>query len=247
MDLQGHVRTVTELPFFPAGFEVRQNSNFLVADALRRKLYQIESNNLELVGDLSNVARFHFGESVVDCRGGVYVDDVGFDFLNPLVDPVANGVIVYLGADGNSSVVADDLSYPTGLAITPNNSMLIVGEMLGHRLTSFDIENDGSLRNRRVWAQFENTVKPHGVCIDIEGSVWVAGSSPAALHVQEGGEITQQIRTERPVFDITLGGPQRRQLFLCTAESSDPLITRRTAGASIEVAEVATPGYEFCC
>ena len=166
----------------------------------------------------------------------------GFDYLNPLVDPVPDGVIVYVNADGDSSVVADNLFSPNGIAITPDNSTLIVGEMLSHRLTSFEIENNGSLRNRRVWAQFNNDIKPSGICLDSEGAIWVAGTGLAALCVKEGGEIKHEVATNQPVYAITLGGPERKHLLMCTSATHDPVITRRLPEATIDVAEVDTPG-----
>ena len=128
------------------------------------------------------------------------------------------------------------------MIITPNNNTLIVAESLRHRLTAFEIERDGSLRNRRVWAQLQNDIRPDGICFDLEGAVWVAGRSPAALRVCEGGKIKHQVASKRSVYGITLGGPQQRHLFLCTSATSDPVITRRHPDATIDVAEVGTPG-----
>jgi sugar lactone lactonase YvrE len=175
----------------------------------------------------------------------MYVADVGFDFLDPLVDPVSNGVIVYISANGKSSVVAENLYFPTGMIFSIDNKTLIVAETLGHRLTSFAIEGDGSLNNRRVWAQLQDEVKPEGICLDSAGAVWVAGAGRLALRVSEGGEIDQQITSKRPVFATTLGDPERRHLFLCTSDSNDPVITRQVSCATIDIAEVETPGREI--
>ena len=197
------------------------------------------------MADLSNVARFCLSDGIVDSRGGMYVGDIGFDFLDPLVDPVPNGVIIHISADGKSSVVARDLFFPNGMMITSDNSTLIVAEMLGHRLTAFEIKSDGSLQNRSVWAQFQDDVEPQGICLDREGAIWTAGAGSRALRVREGGEIDQQITTKRPVFATMLGGPERRHLFMCTSASRDPVITRRVSTATIDIAEVGTPGREF--
>jgi sugar lactone lactonase YvrE len=128
------------------------------------------------------------------------------------------------------------------MALTPDNKTLIVAEMLRHRLTAFDIETDGSLRNRRVWAALHNEIKPDGICLDSDSAIWVAGTCTGALRVREGGEIDRQITTIRPVFATMLGGPERRHLFMCTSDSNDPVITRQVAGATIDIAEVETPG-----
>jgi hypothetical protein len=181
-------------------------------------------------------------DTVGDIHGGIYVSDVGFDFLNPLVNPVSNGVVVYVSADGRSSIVAENLYFPNGMIIGVDNKTLIVAETLGHRLTAFEIEDDGSLINRRLWAQLEDNARPEGICLDREGAVWVAGAGPRALRVSEGGEIDQQVTCKRPVFATALGGPELRHLFLCTSDSSDPVITRQVSCATIDIAEVEIPG-----
>ncbi len=243
--LDGTLETVRALPYLPGGFGVRADGELIVGDACHRKVYRWASAGPKQVADLAKLAGFCLSDGIVDSRGGMYVGDVGFDFLDPLVDPVPNGVIVYIGADGKSSVVARDLFLPSGMVITDDNETLILAETLGHRLTAFKIEDDGSLKNNRVWAQFEDDVKPEGICLDLEGAIWVAGAEARALRVRQGGEIDQQVTTERPVFATAFGGPKRRHLFLCTSDSNDPVITRRTSGATIDIAEVGTPGSEF--
>lgn len=241
-DLNGSVKTVRALPFIPGGFGILRNGGLIVGDALHRKIYLWKSTSRKEIADPSQQARFFLSDAIVDNRGGLYVSDVGFDFLNPLVDPVPNGVIVHISADGKSSAVARDLFFPNGMIITPDNSTLIVAETLGHRLTAFEIDTDGSLGNRRVWAQFQDEVKPDGICLDREGAIWVAGSGRCALHAAEGGEIDRQVTTSQPVYAIMLGGPERRHLFMCTSASQDPVITHRGASATIDIAEVGTPG-----
>ncbi len=241
-DLNGTVQLVGVLPYLPGGFGVLADGGLIVGDAWRRKMYRWASAGQEQMADVSSVAGFCLSDGIVDSRGGIYVGDVGFDFLNPLVDPVPHGVIVYISADGKSSVVARDLFFPNGMVITPDDSTLIIAETLGHRLTAFEIDNDGSLQNCRVWAQFGDDVNPDGICIDRESAIWVAAAGPRVLRVREGGEIDQQVTTKRPVFATMLGGPERRHLFLCTSDSHDPVITSRASNATIDIAEVATPG-----
>ena len=173
-DLNGTVETVGTMPFVPGGFGVLADGGLVVGDALRRKIYRWEKDSSTLIVDLSNFSGFCLSDGVVDGRDGMYFGDVGFDFLNPLMDPVPNGVIVHINADGKSSVVARDLFFPNGMIITPDNSTFIVAETLAHRITAFEIEKDGSLKNRRVWAQFQDEVEPDGICIDREGAIWAA-------------------------------------------------------------------------
>ena len=241
-DLSGTVQAVRALPYLPGGFGILADGKMIVGDALRRKMYRWELAGPELLADLGDVAGFCLSDAIIDSRGGMYVGDVGFDFLDPLVDPVPNGVIVHISASGEWSVVAEDLFFPNGMIIAPNNRTLIVAETQAHRLTAFEIENDGSLKNRRVRAQFQDDVKPDGICVDLDGAIWVAGEGLCALRVREDGEVDQCVTTERPVFATMLGGPERRHLFLCTSASQDPVITRQVSSATIDIAEVKTPG-----
>ncbi len=242
VDLNGTIQTVKTLSYLPGCLGVLADGRLIVGDAWRRKLYRWAAAGPTQLADLSGVAKFCLCEGIVDSRDDIYVSDVGFNFQDPLVDPVSNGVIVRVGAGGKSSVVAADLFSPNGMIITPDNKTLIVAETLAHRLTAFEIANDGSLHNRRIWAQFQDDISPEGICLDSDGAIWVAGACPCVLRAHDGGESDRQVITEQPVFAITLGGPKCRHLLLCTSDSNDPVITRRASSATIDIAEVTTPG-----
>ncbi|MDD1723480.1 MAG: SMP-30/gluconolactonase/LRE family protein, partial [Methanothrix sp.] len=180
----------------------------------------------------------------VDAKGRLYVGDIGYNFLDPAAKPVETCVIVLVGPDGQASVVADNLSFPNGMVITPDGRTLIVGETLGHRLTAFDIQEDGSLRNRRVWAQLPSSVGPDGICLDAEGAVWCANpeGKDSVVRVREGGEITDRIKLDANAYAVMLGGPDRRHLFICVSDSHDPAEIQRNPSASFKVVEVDVPG-----
>jgi sugar lactone lactonase YvrE len=141
-------------------------------------------------------------------------------------------------------VVADRLCFPNGMVITPDGRSLIVGETLGHRLTAFDIQEDGSLSNRRVWAQLPPSVGPDGICLDAEGAVWCANpeGKDSVVRVREGGEITDRIKVDTNAYAVMLGGPERRHLFICASGSHDPTEIQRNPSASFQVVEVDVPG-----
>jgi len=104
------------------------------------------------------------------------------------------------------------------MAVTPDNATLIIAESHGKRLTAFDIAGDGSLSNRRVWADLGGGV-PDGICIDADNAVWY-GDVPNrnCVRVREGGEVLQTINLDRGCFACMLGGKDRKTLFLIVAE-----------------------------
>ena len=121
--------------------------------------------------DLRHISPYGWSEITVDGRGNAYVNSLNFDFADfteVLASGAAPGKIALVTADGTAREVADGLAFPNGMAVTPDNGTLIVAESFAARLTAFDIAADGSLSNRRVWAD----VTGDGICLDAEGAVW---------------------------------------------------------------------------
>jgi sugar lactone lactonase YvrE len=112
--------------------------------------------------------------------------------------------------------VADGVAFPNGIAVTPDDSTLILAESYASRLTAFDIAADGGLSNRRVWADLDGGA-PDGICLDADGAVWY-GDVPnqRCVRVREGGEVVQTIELDRGCFACMLGGADGRTLFLVT-------------------------------
>lgn len=104
------------------------------------------------------------------------------------------------------------------MAVTPDNTTLIIAESHGKRLTAFDIAPDGSLSNRRCWADLGDGV-PDGICLDADGCVWYADvPNRRCVRVREGGEVLQTVNLDRGCFACMLGGADGKTLFLVAAE-----------------------------
>lgn len=244
VDLNGAITTVVELPFIPNGFGLAPDGAILIGDAFQRKIYRCEGTKLTALSDLSGITKFCLSDGIVDARGRLYVGDIGYNFVDPNAKPVETCVIVLVGIQGQARVVADKLFFPNGMVITPDGCSLIVGETIGHRLTAFDIQADGSLGNRRVWAGLPESVGPDGICLDAAGGIWCANpdGEDSVVRVLEGGEITDRIRLETNAYAVLLGGPERKHLFICTSDSHDPTVIHQHPSASFRVVEVDVPG-----
>ena len=165
-------------------------------------------------GSMVTIAEQPANEIVADGRGNVYINGADFDFVAGA--PPKPGYIKLLTPDGELRQVAGDIQFPNGMVITPDGRTLIISESFAGRLTAFDIGSDAGLSNRRVFAE---GLGPDGICLDAEGAVWV-GTGFSMARVAEGGEVLQRVELpeNRAPFALMLGGPDRRTLFILTAE-----------------------------
>lgn len=240
VDMSGNADVVCEVPNQPSGLGWTPDGRLLVVSMTDRKLMRLDPAGLTEVADLSSYATFHCNDMVVDAKGRAYVGNFGFDLFSQVERSTA--VMVLVEPSGETRVVADELAFPNGAVITPDGGTLIVGETMAARLTAFDIAADGSLSNRRVWAQLDGAV-PDGICLDGEGAIWVASPiSNEVLRVVEGGKVTERIAVETQAFACMLGGPERKHLLICTAGSSVPDECRANLDGRIEVVEVDVAG-----
>lgn len=240
VDLQGHLETAVDLPFKPNGFGFRRDGSVLVGDALQRRIYRWDGAALTLVADISEITCFCLSDGLVDAQDRMYVGDIGYNFWDPALQPVDTCVIACITLDGQARVVARGLHFPNGMAFTPDGRTLIVAECMGHRLTAFDVADDGELLNRRVYAELPADVHPDGIALDAEGAVWLANPEgrDAVLRVRPGGEIVERIALDSQAYAVMLGGPEGRHLFISASDSHHPADIAQAPSATLRVCEL---------
>jgi len=243
VDLEGKSEVVARVPNGLTGIGFLPDGRLLIDLMFDGRLLRLEPDGSVVThADLTGFSRHPWSDMIVDGRGNAYVGNLGFNF--PAGEAFAPGILVLVTFDGAARQVADGLAFPNGIAVTPDNATLIVAESYGARLTAFDIAADGSLSNRRVWADLPRA-HPDGICLDAENAVWY-GDVPAkrCLRVREGGEVLQTIDLDRGCFACTLGGADKRILFLMAAEWSNVSSTLGggTRTGQVLTVEAPTPG-----
>jgi sugar lactone lactonase YvrE len=216
VDLDGRSEVIAQVASFPFCIDWLPDGTLLIVSAQDQGLLRREPDgSLATHADLAGLSEYAWNEIVVDGRNNAYLNNIGFDMAGGEFAP---GILALVRPDGSARQVADGVSFPNGMVVTPDKSTLILAESYANRLTAFDIEDDGSLSNRRVWADLGDGV-PDGICLDAEGAVWYADvPNKRCVRVREGGDVLQTIDLDRGCFACMLGGPDGTTLFLVARE-----------------------------
>lgn len=232
VDLDGKSELICRVPSFPFCIDWLPDGRLLIVSARERAVLTMrDDRSLATYADLSGLAERPPGNEIVtDGHGNAYVNGAGFDMMAG--EAPAPGMVALVRPDGTATKVADGIAFPNGMAITPDGQTLIVADSYGGQLVAFDIGVDGSLTNRRTWAEVGDGV-PDGICLDAEGACWYADvPNQRCSRVREGGEVLDEIELDRGCFACMLGGEEGRTLFMVTRQwhGSQDLSTGERSG-----------------
>jgi sugar lactone lactonase YvrE len=245
VDTKGNMETIVETPQQPSGLGWSPDGSMLIVSMNDQKLLSFNKGELSEVADLSQLATHFCNDMVVDKKGNAYVGNFGFDLHAG--EPIKPTNLILVRPGEEPCVVAENVFFPNGTVITPDDKTLIVGETFASSLTAFDINEDGTLANRRVWADLRSieegyTPVPDGICLDAEGAIWVASpSTNDVIRVQEGGALLDKVEVDRGAFACMLGGENGNTLFISTANDSTEETCLKERSARIEVIDVDVP------
>jgi sugar lactone lactonase YvrE len=229
-----------EIDDSPSGLGWLPDGRLLVVAMESRRVRRLEPDgSLVVHAELGSVATGNCNDMVVAADGTAYVGNFGYDYT--VGEPRRPAALARVAPDGAVSVAADDLEFPNGTVITPDGETLIVGETFGQRATAFTIADDGTLHDRRVWADL-GEVLPDGCTLDAEGAIWFADArSSAVVRVREGGEVTDHIDAGQRAFACALGGDDGRTLYVVCANSAREGEFSGTSNGTIRTARVDVP------
>jgi len=236
---EGNSETIVQTQDMTSGLGFLHDGRMLVVSMQKRHLLRLDPDGLKIHADLSNLTEYNCNDCVTDSKERTFIGNWGSKTPNPPSDPTT---IMMVSREGKASIVADNLLFPNGCIVTPDNKTFIVGESHAGCLTAFDINSSGNLTNRRIWAEFEG-FSPDGICLDEEGAIWVANPARAeVVRVLEGGEITSTIKVkDTNVYACCLGGKDGKTLFMCTNQ----LFYGKSSSGRIEYVNVEVPGIEI--
>jgi sugar lactone lactonase YvrE len=232
-NLHGDMTTLRLAGHAPSGLGFRPDGSLLITSTENRQVLRYDGETVATVADLSGIVPADLGDMVVDDLGRAYVGSQARE----------GGVVVRVDPDEMMTVVAEDLDFPNGMVITPDRTTLIVAESIGRRLTAYTIGADGSLSNRRIFADGLDG-PPDGICLDAEGGVWTSMTLANQFdRIVEGGTVTDRIGMgDRTAIACALGGPERRTLFMLSSTSAYPQRLVGTKLSRLDATIVDIPG-----
>jgi sugar lactone lactonase YvrE len=228
---------VASLPF---SFDWLPDGRMLLVHAADNELkLRQPDGSFTRFADLSGLSSYGCNEITVHPAGHIYVNNVNFDFPGGEFQP---GFIGLVSPDGTSRKVAEGLAFPNGMAITPDGGTLVCAESFNGNLSAFDIAEDGSLCNRRLWANV-GEYGNDGICTDAEGAIWTS-TGPTVLRVRDGGEVLEKFELDRMCFAVMLGGGDGRTLYMVANEWTGTVdVTKPTGRVFSTRVSVPHAGY----
>jgi sugar lactone lactonase YvrE len=218
VDTDGREEKVLTVERQPSGLGWLPDGSLLVVSMKdRRLLRRSSSGEVSVHAEVGDFCGGPLNDLVVDANGRAFVGNFGFDLMER-EEPRPTGLI-RVDPDGSTALAAQDLLFPNGTVITDDGRTLIVGETYGRRYTAFTLDDDGTLVDRRTWAEIR-TIAPDGCTLDAEGHIWSADARGGrACRLAPGGAIVEEIAAPEGLqfFACMLGGDDGRTLLLCAA------------------------------
>jgi sugar lactone lactonase YvrE len=243
VDSEGTCSVVLALDDAPSGLGWLPDGRMLIVSMDDRRLLRLEHGTAVLHADCTSFAAHEINDMVVDRHGHAFVSQFGHDHHGG--EKLRRAPVLRVDPDGSVHQATDALRMANGMVITADGRTLVVAESVGRRLLAFDLADDGSLCNERVWADLPEMDYPDGICIDAEDAVWAAGpASDRFVRVMEGGEVTDVVEVPgRHAIACALGGNDGHTLFCCTSPThGQPDASRAARDAKVETVRVDVPG-----
>ena len=158
---------------------------------------------------------------VVDKKGGVYFTEPGPNATPGAPPPPLAPAVYYVPAGGRAMRVADGIERPNGIMLSRDEKTLFVNNTSGEYLLAFDIQPDGTVKNRRNFAKYQGanrtdtgvTSGADGLAIDNDGRLYAATSAGVEVFSAEGQHLGT-IPVSRAPQNIAFAGPNKKTLYI---------------------------------
>ncbi len=198
------------------GMTLDRQGRLLICQHGERRVARYEGGKFTALADRYEGKRFNSpNDLIVKRTGEVYFTDpsYGLEGINnsPLKEIPFNGVY-RIGNDGKVTLLEKELTFPNGLAFSPDEKVLYVGVSDGKatRLVAYDVKADGTLANGRTFFDAQPLLKDgnrglvDGLKVDRAGNVWSSGPG-GILVISPAGKLLGRINTGQATANCNWG------------------------------------------
>jgi gluconolactonase len=163
---------------------------------------------------------------VVHSSGAFYFTDPSYGLEGRKQDQPVQGVY-RVGKPGEAPrlVVKDSFKQPNGLAFSPDEKVLYVGDSEADFINAYDVQADGSLTNERRFCTIKN---PDGMKVDQKGRLFTSSAEGISVF-QPDGTLVGAIRFPQQPANCAFGGKDLKTLFV-TARTGVYSVRLKTPG-----------------
>lgn len=197
--------------------------------------------------DLAPAAPWPCNDMIVRRDGIGWVSHFGYDMWGGTTGFLP-ATLIRVDPNGRADVVVEDLLAPNGMALSVDERTLYLSECGRSQILVFDVQPDGALANRRVFASLPRApglefAPPDGICLDAAGAVWAAEPlGRRVLRIDPGGRVTDELAFDQAPLAVVLGGEDRRTLFVCSSAEHDKTQRGASPTGRVDALRVAVPG-----
>lgn len=208
------------------GLAFDAEGRLICAEGASGRITRMEpGGELTVLADSYDGARLNAPNDLVICSSGT----IYFTDPKPLraEDQVRDFSGVYaLHTDGRLDLLVDDMRYPNGIGLSPDESTLYIADTAGREIRAYDLSADGVSNGRR----HAEVPIPDGFAVDVEGRLWVAVSGGVQI-VGADGELLEKIPVRPAPTNCAFGG-ENGSTLLVTARPSVFEIETTTQGVA---------------
>ncbi len=180
----------------------------------------IQQGNNGFVNRTRGFRLFQPNDLIFDAKGGLY-------FTDPGPRPVVKGLkvnVYYLPMGSNEPKIVDDgVARPNGVELSNDGRTLYVADTVGTLAYAYDVQPDGSLKNKRPWAGLRD-IPPgmegfaDGMAIDRNDRLYIATLTGVQVFNNKGGHIGT-IKVPRQPSNVAFSGVEKKTLYITARQA----------------------------
>ena len=182
-------------------------------------LIDIQSKERTFAMQPNEDERLRYNDGKLDPKGRFFVGTMGYEEI------IEGAASLYVIEDGNARELLSDLSLSNGMDWSEDGQTFYHIDTPTNKVMSYTYNVEtAELSNPRIVVEITDGGSPDGMCLDIDGGLWVAeyGGKRICKWDTDTGDLLVEI--PMPVSNITsccVGGLEKNTLYITTAQADD--------------------------